>query len=141
MILIGCSEGDNFKRFDNSELKEELKVEGINPKLPTKFPVTIVEYERKTPPQQSNIHEIIFKGKDGELFSLIIDSATTEYNDFEKEDVEINGNSGFYVESKLPGPSIHWTDGEFHFIFQYQTTNLEKTETKEVMIGIAESFQ
>ena len=134
MLVLGCSQ--NEERFNHSALKEELKEEGIAPKLPTKFPISIVEYERVTPPHETNINEVIFKGEEGGMqFSLTIQPAPVEYN-FEGYEVTVNGNDGFYI--KGPGSSIHCTDGDYHYIL---TSYSLENGTKERMVETAESFQ
>ena len=70
----------------------------------------------------------------GEEFALTISPAPVEYNGFEKEEVTINGNSGFYTASELFGTSIHWTEDDYHYIL------LSKV-SKEMTIEIAESFR
>ncbi|MBT2681283.1 hypothetical protein J7E38_20170 [Bacillus sp. ISL-35] len=135
LVVLGCSQ--QKERFDHTTLKEELKEEGITPKLPTKFPMIITGYERVTPPHETNIIEVIFNGKEGGMqFSLTIQPPPVEYVNAEGEDVNVNGNNGFYI--KGPGPSIHWTDGDYHYIL---TSYSEENGTKEKMIETAESFQ
>lgn len=135
LIVLGCSQKE--ERFDHTTLKEELKEDGIAPKLPTKFPMTIVEYERVNPPHETNINEVIFKGEEGMLFSLTIQPPPVEYNNLQnKEVVMVNGNNGFYI--KGPGPSLHWTDGDYHYIL---TSYSEENGTKKRMIETAESFE
>jgi hypothetical protein len=135
LIIGGCSQKEIM--FNHTELKEELKKEGISPKLPTSFPMTIVEYERVIPPHETNINEVIFKGEEGMRLSLTIEPPQVEYHNLQnKEDVTINGNEGFFIEG--PGPSIHWTDGNYHYILTYFT---DKKVTKEMMVAVAESFQ
>mgnify|MGYP003501229002 FL=1 len=70
----------------------------------------------------------------GEEFALTISPAPVEYNGFEKEEVTINGNSGFYTASELFGTSIHWTEDDYQYIL------LSKV-SKEMTIEIAESFR
>lgn len=135
LIIMGCSQKE--EKFDHTELKAELKEEGITPKLPTTFPMTIVEYERVIPPHQTNIIEVTFNGEEGRQFSLTIEPPSVEYQNLQnKEDVTVNGNSGFFIEG--PAPSIHWTDGDYHYIL---TSYTDEKETKEMMIEIAESFR
>lgn len=135
LIILGCSQKEVL--FDHTELKEELKKEGISPKLPTTFPMPIVEYERVIPPHDTNINEVIFKGEEGMQFSLTVQPPPVEYDNLQnKEDVMVNGNEGFFIEG--PGPSIHWTDGDYHYILTYYT---DEKATKEMMVAIAESFQ
>ena len=135
LILLGCNQKE--ERFDHAALKEELKEEGIAPKLPTKFPLTIEGYEHVIPPHETNIREVIFNGEDGGMkFSLTIQPPPVEYINLEGEDVTVNGNKGFYI--KGPGSSIHWTDGDYHYIL---TSYSDENGTKEKMIEIAESFQ
>ena len=57
--------------FDHAAHKEDLKEEGITQKFSTKFPMTIVGYERVIPPHETNINELIFKGKEGGMQSYI----------------------------------------------------------------------
>ena len=135
-IVLGCSQKE--ESFDHTTLKEELKEEGIAPKLPTKFPMTIVGYERVTPPHETDIFEIIFKGKEGGMqFSLTIQPPPVEYKNLQnKEAVMVNGDNGFYI--KGPGSSLHWTDGDYHYIL---TSYSEENGTKEKMIDTAESFE
>lgn len=141
LFLLGCSQSSvKLEKYDHSELEAELEEEGIRPKLPTKFPVAITEYKQRIPPHPSTIYETSFTGENRERFLLTISSAGTTYNDFEREDITINGNDGFYVESVLPGPSVHWDDGDYHYIFQYEMTETDE-ETKELMIKLAESFE
>lgn len=134
LLIVGCSNRENI--FDHSELKAELKEEGISPMLPTKFPVTIVEYEQNIPPHETNIYEVLFRGGKGEQFSLLVQPPIVTYNISEKEDITINGNQGFFLDG--PGPSIHWAEGDYHYILTYYT---EEKDTKELLIEIAESFQ
>ena len=135
IILLGCSQ--KGERFDHTALKDELKEAGIAAKLPTKFPMTIVGYERIIPPHESNINEVIFKGEEGGMqFSLTIQPPPVEYSDFGEEDITVNGNSGFFIDG--PGSSIHWTDGDYHYIL---TSYSDENGTKERMIETAESFQ
>ena len=135
LIMLGCSQKE--ERFDHTALKEELKEEGIAPKLPTKFPMDIAGYERVIPPHVTNIREVIFKGGDGGMkFSLTIQPPPVEYINVEEEDVTVNGNKGFFIEG--PGSSIHWTEGDYHYIL---TSYSEENGTKEKMIETAESFQ
>ncbi|MFT9498009.1 hypothetical protein [Anaerosolibacter sp.] len=135
LILLGCSQKE--KRFDHTALKDELKEEGIAPKLPTKFPMAIAGYERVISPHETNIHEVIFNGEDGGMkFSLTIQPPPVEYINVEKEDVTVNGNKGFFIEG--PGSSIHWTEGDYHY---FLTSYSEKIGTKESMVEIAESFK
>ena len=83
------------------------------------------------------MYEILFKGEEGKQFLLTIhDSKSVDYNKLEKEDVMINGKSGFYIEG--PGPSLHWTEGNYHYILRDDT---DEKDTKERMIEIAESFR
>ncbi|MBT2641882.1 hypothetical protein J7I80_06575 [Bacillus sp. ISL-41] len=134
LIILGCSQKE--QSFDHTALKEELKEEGIAPKLPTKFPMTIVDYERVTPPHETIINEVIFKGEDGGMqFSLTIQPPPVEYN-FEGEDVTVNGNKGFFIEG--PGSSIHWREGDYHYIL---TSYSEENGSKERMVETAEAFQ
>lgn len=134
LILMGCTQKESF---DQKALKEELKEEGINPKLPTKFPITIERYELVTPPHETTINEVVFKGEEGRMeFTLTIQPSLVEYIDFEGEDVTVNGKDGFYV--KGPGSSIHWTDGDYHYIL---TSYSDENGTKEKMVETAESFQ
>jgi hypothetical protein len=136
LIVLGCSQKE--ESFDHTTLKEELKEDGISPKLPTEFPMPIVEYERVFPPHETNIIEVIFKGKEGGmLFSLTIQPPLVEYNNLQnKEVVMVNGDNGFYI--KGPGSSLHWTDGDYHYIL---TSYSEENGTKEKMIETAESFR
>ncbi len=134
LTIMGCTQKE--QSFDHTALKEELKEEGIAPKLPTKFPITIVEYERVTPPHETNIHEVIFKGEEGGMqFSLTIQPSPVEYH-FEGYEVTVNKNDGFYI--KGPGSSIHWSDGDYHYIL---TSYSDENGTKEKMVETAESFQ
>ncbi|WLR57386.1 hypothetical protein LC048_11325 [Mesobacillus subterraneus] len=92
--LLGCSQKE--ERFDHAALKEELKEEGIAPKLPTEFPMVIEGYEHVIPPHETNIHEVTFNGEDGGMkFSLTIQPHAVEYMNLEGEDVTVNGNKGF----------------------------------------------
>jgi hypothetical protein len=142
LMLIGCSNGSNLVTFDNTELAKELKSEGINPKLPTMFPVEIVKYERVIPPHESKRYETSFTAEGGEVFNVIIHSGQVTYNNqVKKEEVKINGNEGFYRENDADRQSLHWTDGEYHYILEYVTTDLDIQVTKKTMIETAESFE
>ncbi|GAA0343511.1 hypothetical protein GCM10008967_37460 [Bacillus carboniphilus] len=140
--MVGCGQAGGLKDYDNRELAKELKEEGVHPKLPTKFPVKIAKYERIIPPHDSRIYETIFTGENDEVFSLIINPGQAEYHgDFERENVTVCGNSGFYMNSELPGPSLHWFDGDYSYILEYQTLFSDTEVTKEIMMKIAEFFQ
>jgi hypothetical protein len=80
---------------------------------------------------------VIFKGEEGgKQFSLTIQPPPVEYINFEEEDVTVNGNKGFFIEG--PSSSIHWTDGDYHYIL---TSYSDENGTKERMVETAESFQ
>ncbi len=47
-LLLGCSNNGNgfsLMTYDNNQLESNLEKEGIEPKLPTEFPIAITEYE------------------------------------------------------------------------------------------------
>lgn len=140
--MVGCCQVGGLIEYDNRELAKELNVEGVHPKLPTKFPVNISKYDRIIPPHDSRVYETIFTGKNDEVFSLIIHSGQVKYHgDFERVNVTISGNGGFYMNSELPGPSLHWFDGDYSYILEYQSLHLDIEVNKEIMIEVAESFQ
>ena len=145
-LLIGCSDigsGESFVTYDHNQLERDLESEGIEPKLPTAFPVAITEYEIVKPPHESPRHEIQLTGKKGEIFNLVVHAAPVTYDGKleNQEEVKINGNEGFYAVNDVTGPSVHWTDGDYHYILEYQTIGLETEVNKETMMAIAESFK
>jgi len=145
-LLIGCTNngnGESLVTYDNNQLASDLEKEGIEPKLPTEFPVAITEYQILKPPHESTRHETKLKGENGERFTLLVHSGPVSYDgELEnQEEVEINGNEGFYAVNDVTGPSIHWTDGDYHYVIDYQTIELETEVNKETMIAIAESFE
>ncbi|WP_456270935.1 DUF4367 domain-containing protein [Bacillus sp. AK031] len=145
-ILSACSinsNGENLVTYDNSQLSSDLEKEGIDPKLPTGFPIAITEYELFKPPHQTSRYETNLIGENGEIFTIIVHSTTVSYEgEFEnQEEVTINGNEGFYTENEVTGPSLHWTDGDYHYILDYQTIGLETAVNKDTMMAIADSFE
>ncbi|WP_421377950.1 hypothetical protein ACOJQI_11755 [Bacillus salacetis] len=83
-------------------------------------------------------------GENGEIFTLLIHTAPVIYNDGalqNQKEVTINGNEGFYAENDVTGPSIHWTDGDYHYVVDYQSIELETEVNKDTMMAIAESFE
>jgi Domain of unknown function (DUF4367) len=145
-LLIGCSEkgnGESLVSYDHNQLASDLESEGIEPKLPTEFPVRITEYEIVKPPHESSRHEMQLTGENGEIFNLIVHSAPVTYDGEveNQEKVKINGNEGFYAVNDVTGPSVHWTDDDYHYILEYQTIGLETEVNKETMMAIAESFK
>lgn len=142
-LLFGCSNsGEDLVEYDYSELSSELAEKGIEPKLPTGFPVAIEGYELFEPPHESSRYETSLTGENGEIFTLIVHSAPVSYEgNMEKEDVQINGNGGFYTENEVTGPSLHWTEGDYHYILEYSTIGLDTVVNKETMLHIAESFE
>ncbi|KPL60993.1 DUF4367 domain-containing protein [Rossellomorea vietnamensis] len=146
LLLIGCGEmgsGESLVTYDNSQLAGDLENEGIEPKLPTEFPVDIAEYEIVKPPHESSRHEIQLTGKNGEIFNLVVHTSPVTYDgELEnQEEVKINGNEGFYAENDVTGPSVHWTDEGFHYILEYQSIGLDTEVNKETMMAIAESYK
>lgn len=145
-LLIGCSaigSGESFVTFDNKQLASDLESEGIEPKLPTRFPMVISEYEIVKPPHESSRHEVQLTGEKGEIFNLVVHSTPVTYDgELEnQEEVKINGNEGFYAVNDVTGPSVHWTDSDYHYILEYQTIGLETEVNKETMMAIAKSFK
>ncbi|WP_171050780.1 DUF4367 domain-containing protein [Bacillus sp. BHET2] len=145
-LLIGYSDiskGDSLVTYDHNQLASDLEKEGIEPKLPTEFPVAITNYEIVKPPHESARHEIGLTGESGEVFTLVIHSAPVTYDGKldNQEKIEINGNEGFYAVNDVTGPSVHWTDDDYHYILEYQTIGLETEVNKETMMAIAKSYE
>jgi hypothetical protein len=146
LLLIGCSSnsrGEGLITYDSSQLASDLEKEGIKPKLPTGFPIAITEYKLLKPPHETTRFEINFKGENGEVFTVTVHSTPVGYEEeVEKQDeVPINGNDGFYTENEVTGPSVHWTDENYHYILAYPTIRLETVVNKETMIAVAKSFE
>ncbi|WP_409250701.1 hypothetical protein V1502_11040 [Bacillus sp. SCS-153A] len=144
VLLVGCSSSDSnsLVDYDHSKLSSEFENEGIQPKLPTGFPVRIKGHERVIPPHETSRYETKFTGENGEIFTLIVHSGPVAYEEgMKKEDVSINGSEGFYTENEVTGPSLHWTEGKYHYILDYSTIALETEVNKETMMAIAESFE
>ncbi|MFI8687203.1 DUF4367 domain-containing protein [Rossellomorea sp. NPDC077527] len=145
-LLIGCSDisnGGSLVTFDNNQLESDLENQGIEPKLPTEFPIAITNYEIMKPPHESPRHEIELTGENGEVFTLVIHSAPVTYDgELEnQEKVKINGNEGVYAVNDVTGPSVYWTDGDYHYILEYQTIGLDTEVNKETMMAIAKSYE
>ncbi|EDL66511.1 DUF4367 domain-containing protein [Bacillus sp. SG-1] len=142
-LLFGCSHSrEDLVEYNHSELSAELAEKGIEPKLPTEFPVAIEGYEIFEPPHKSSRYETSLTGKNGEIFTLTVHTAPVSYEgNIEKEDVKINGNEGFYTENEVTGPSLHWTEGDYHYILEYRTIGFDTVVNKETMLDIAESFE
>ncbi|MEI5908734.1 DUF4367 domain-containing protein [Bacillus spongiae] len=145
-FLIGCgSDNDvNLVTYDNGELEKELKEEGIQPKLPTKFPIVIVEHELSIPPPPTPKGQfpVYYTGENGEYFELMIwDRPVTweEISTYEK--VDINGNESFYMSDEAYTSTLHWEDGDYYYILQYHHQSSETKITKGDLINIAESFK
>ena len=140
--IVGCNNGQELISFNNEELSKELKNEGVEPKLPTQFPMEVNDYEIQLPPHKSSIYPVMFKGKGVEIFNLRIHSGDVSFHgEFEKEDVKVNGNEGFYTEDDVAGLDLSWADGDYYYILNYQTIGLNTEVTKETMVRIAESFK
>ncbi len=138
----GCNNGQELIGFNNEELSKELKNEGIQPKLPTQFPMEVDGYELQLPPHKSAIYPVMFKGKEGEIFNLRVHTGDVSYHgEFKKEDVEVNGNEGFFTEDDRAGLDLAWAEGDYYYILNYQTVGLDTEVTKETMIRVAESFK
>ncbi|WP_335872263.1 hypothetical protein [Bacillus sp. 2205SS5-2] len=145
-LLIGCTNngnGNNLVTYDNSELASDLEKEGVEPKLPTNFPISITKYEILKPQHESTRHETKITGENDEIFTLVVHSSPVTYEEEleNQEEVKINGNEGFYAVNEITGPSVHWKDGDYHYILEYQTIELDTEINKETMISIAESFE
>ncbi|WP_205172065.1 hypothetical protein [Bacillus pakistanensis] len=55
-LLLGCSSnsnGESLATYDYSQLVSDLEKEGIEPKLPTGFPIGITEYELLKPSHET----------------------------------------------------------------------------------------
>lgn len=150
LLLFACSShspSSGFKPFDPVKLATNLKKErNISPKLPTRFPVKIQDFE--IIPQtynESSVHEIQFTGETNEKFFLMIHTNDVTYDGKPQghEEITINGNKGFYAKDELTS-STHWKDGDYHYIFEYQIVESGKDAinlTKDQMLKVAESFQ
>lgn len=140
-IIASCSNEQKLVEFEKNELLEELNEQGIKPKLPTKFPIEIKEFELQMPPHESQIYPIVFIGESGEVFNLRIHLGDVTYSGEFDETVKINGQDGSFNEDDITGLDLVWNDGKYHYFLNYQTIGLDTKVTKETMISIAESFK
>ncbi|WLR42306.1 DUF4367 domain-containing protein [Bacillus carboniphilus] len=143
IFLIGCnsSGGSNLVTYDNDKLAKEIEEKGFKPKLPTKFPIAIINHEISSPP--TNDHFIVdFTGEKGEYFELIIWDKLVTWNDnSNQEEININGKEGSYMSDEVLMSTLHWRDGDYDYILQYYHTFSDTKIAKADLIGIAESFQ
>lgn len=149
LLLIGCSDKEASAgiSYDPTKIREHLKEEQkIEPKLPTTFPVEIQEDEvnPQTHPE-SSVYDVQFTGENDEKFILLIHTKEVTYDGKPDgyEEITINSHNGFYAEDGLAS-SVHWTDGDYHYIFEYDVAASGKDAvklTKEELIRIAESFK
>lgn len=149
LLLIGCNDKEASAgiSYDPTKIREYLKEEQkIEPKLPTTFPVEIKEDEinPQTHPE-SSVHDVQFTGENDEKFMLMIHTKEVKYDGKPQgyEEITINSQDGFYAEDDLAS-SVHWTDGDYHYIFEYQVAASGKDAiklTKEELIRIAKSFK
>ncbi|KAA0542573.1 hypothetical protein FZW96_21305 [Bacillus sp. BGMRC 2118] len=104
--------GSNLKLvdFDYKDLAAELKIKGIDHKLPSIFPVKIIGYEivegNPNNPYAPKDIAINFYGENGVLFTLSsgnIDSEPFFNNngDIKQEEISINGNKGIYMDGVI----------------------------------------
>ncbi|BCB03962.1 hypothetical protein [Bacillus sp. KH172YL63] len=142
LTTTACTNSPHTIKFDHADLSKELKKEGINPKLPTQFPMKVEKYEIQRPPHESVIHEIMFTGENGEIFNLRVHTGEVTFGeDMKEEEVEISGDQGFFSDHDAAGLEVVWEDGEYTYLLNYQTVGLDTEVTKETMIGVAESFK
>jgi len=107
-FVFGCSNaGGHFKDYNQAELTDKFQEAGVDPKLPTKFPVEIKEEVFNPPFEDEKVYSVDFLGTKNERFSLqIIKGGNVDYDDrLEKESVEIGKNNGLYfiiISKKTP---------------------------------------
>lgn len=140
-IMASCSNELTLVDFEKNELVKELNDQGIKPKLPTKFPIKIKDYELQKPPHESEIYPIVFIGESGEVFNLRIHLGDVTYSGDFEETVKVNENEGSFTNDDITGLDLVWNDGGYHYFLNYQTIGLDTEVTKETMISIAESFK
>lgn len=149
LLLIGCNDNEASAglSYDPSKIQKQLKEEQkIDSKLPTAFPVEIKDYEIS--PQthtESSVHDVQFTGTNEEKFILMIHTKEVTYDGKPQgyEELKINNQEVFYIEDDLAS-SVHWKDGDYHYIFEYQVAESGKDAaklTKEEMVEVAESFK
>jgi hypothetical protein len=142
LIATGCgtSTGSNLQDVDVSNIKEEIKDEAFQSKLPTKIPFELdsATYSPVPEGQRDMMQTFQFTGVDGEFIDLKTYSGKVmEEGSQESEEVTIGDIKGKYIKNENGANGVIWKeDGlEYHLMAK------EGDATKDELIEMAESFE
>ncbi|MEI5908041.1 DUF4367 domain-containing protein [Bacillus spongiae] len=140
VLLIGCSNGSDLQEYEHSSLKDDLKGEPFQAKLPTKLPFE-VELATFTPApteeQKESIQTFQFDGINGELLDMKAFKNEVDYGEIDKEEVTIGGETGYYFENENDAKILIWINEGMN----YELATMEKSITKNDLVEVAKSIK
>ena len=144
LLFAGCSSnGSNLYEFDNSILKEQVKDNGFQPKLPTKLPFENVKASFDSLPDQTDIKTFEFfssrKGNNNHLGLLVVKGKEGQSNS-KFEEVKIGERKGQYFVSKEE-QTLRWKDRDLEYTLIYYTEQSNMKLSKADLIETAKSFK
>ncbi|WP_201714633.1 DUF4367 domain-containing protein [Rossellomorea arthrocnemi] len=143
LFLMGCNQGSsNLEEYNQSELKEKVSKQNLQPKLPTKLPFELVESSFDAGPSGKESKKIIidFYGEKNEHLGFVASSKVNLSSDLEQENVDIGEVKGKYAENENGVKYLMWKDGEINYTLQYFSQASETKIEKQELIDTAKSF-
>ncbi|MGG4166409.1 DUF4367 domain-containing protein [Rossellomorea vietnamensis] len=147
IFLFGCNNGENgnnssLNDFDNTELKEQLKDQDFQPKLPSKTPIAVENAQFDPPVEGREVLTFDFFGEESHLGLMTVrGKKVSNSSDIEYEEVEIGELKGKYGVNDAGVMNLYWTDDKTYYRLTYYGKQSEKEITKEELIATAESFE
>lgn len=139
----GSAQG--LTKYDNTELKAQLKDAAFQPKLPTKMPIGVNE----TTVQYSDDNKvgIVFEGpgkENNKAYRISLDISKGEGNygsPGNSKEVDIGGIKGQYGEGNPRLRTITWREDGISYYLLLQYNKSEFALSEKELINIAKSFK
>ncbi|MCA1054817.1 DUF4367 domain-containing protein [Rossellomorea aquimaris] len=144
LFLMGCNQGSsNLEEYNQSELKEKISEQLLQPKLPAKLPFELAESSFDAGPSGNESTKIIidFYGEKNEHLGLVASSKVSLSSDLEKESVDIGEIKGKYAENENGVKYLMWKEGKINYTLQYFSQASETKIEKQELIDTAKSFE
>ncbi|WP_226666268.1 DUF4367 domain-containing protein [Metabacillus litoralis] len=149
LLVMGCSGGKNLIDFDHTKLKEEIKEQSFQPKLPSNLPFDVEEAIFTPPPkeqQPSSILTFDFFGPENESgnkdhLSLMTVKGGKVESDLEYEDVKIGDLKGKYALNDGKEMILNWIEDDVYYVLTFYVQQSDTKISKEDLIKTAKSFE
>lgn len=146
IMVSGCemangNEANELYKFDNSKLQKELKSVDFKPRLPTKLPIEVTDFDYTVLPSQSNVIDISFESETDKMQLQIVNGETSVFTKKEKEKVKIADSTGEYFITENGVKVLVWRENGISYSLTYFSNQSGKDIEKQALIKSAESFE